>query len=367
MVIDAVVIGEGDISFRGLLDYFFNNPGFINRNPNLEGVAIRINNEILCFEKKYFIENLDELPMPGYEYFELEKYKYDTSNWFNPRKIKINSIQAPLLTSRSCPNHCNFCAMRFVMGNNFRARSPQNVFNEIKYLHDIYGINYFQIMDDNFTFSKKRTMDICEMIINSGLNINFDLSGGVMIRTVDEEVIDALVKAGCTRACLAIESGSEFIRNKIMRKNVSEEKILEVIKGFKKREVWLRAFFMIGLPEETEQTLNDTINLINRLDVNNITLNKVMPFPGTDLYEQCIKDNLFIDSFDTNNLWKGDVLTHDSGPSYFVIKPYNLSLDKLYEYENIIMVSVNKKNAKWDEHRKTLKSKLETASYENIN
>jgi radical SAM superfamily enzyme YgiQ (UPF0313 family) len=181
-----------------------------------------------------------------------------------------------------------------------------------------------------------------------------------MIRTVDEEVIDALVKAGCTRACLAIESGSGFIRNKIMRKNVSEEKILEVINEFKKREVWLRAFFMIGLPEETEQTLYDTINLIDRLDVNNITLTKVMPFPGTMLYEQCVKDNLFINSFDTSNLWKGDVLTQDAGPSHFVIQPYNLSLDKLYEYENIIMASINKKNAKWDEHRKTLKSKLGT-------
>jgi radical SAM superfamily enzyme YgiQ (UPF0313 family) len=353
--IDAIIIGEGETAFCRLLDYYFNKPSYFTENEILESVAIRIDDRILYFEKNNFIENLDNLAMPGYEYFELEKYQCDTSNWFNPKSIKISPVQAPLLTSRSCPNHCNFCAMRFVMGDKFRARSPQSVYNEIEYLYNNYGINYFQIMDDNFTFDKKRAMTICEMIIKNRLDINIDLSGGVMIRTMDEEIIDSLIKAGCIRVCIAIESGSEFIRNKIMHKNVSEKKLLETIKAFKSGGVWLRAFFMIGLPEEIEETLTDTINLIEKLNVDNITLNKVMPFPGTRLYEQCVRDNLFINNFDTENLWLGATLTNDAGPSHFVIKPYKLSMEKLYEYDNRIRNLVNEKNSEWDRHRNSLK------------
>jgi radical SAM superfamily enzyme YgiQ (UPF0313 family) len=291
--------------------------------------------------------------MPGYEYLELEKYPaYDTSKWFNPRNIKISSRQFPLLTSRSCPNQCNFCAMRFVMGDRIRFRSARHVVDEIKYFYDKYGINYFKIWDDNFTFDKQRTIEICQLIIRNKLKIYFDFPSGSMVRTLDEEVIDNLVEAGALRFWLAIESGSEFIRNKIMRKNISEEKILEVASLLKKRNVWVAAFFMLGMPEETEESCLDTMRMIEKLDIDIFSIPfHVNPFPGTKLFDQCVRDRLFTSEMRIDDLWKWDFSYAGVGPEDFLIKPYNMEIAKLKEYDQKIKALVFQKSLAWEKHK----------------
>jgi magnesium-protoporphyrin IX monomethyl ester (oxidative) cyclase len=341
--IDAVMLGEADLSFPALFKYYFDTSRETDVGA-IEGVVLRVGNDIMRNPKKQYIENLDELPMPGYEFIDLSKYKVDTSKWITQG---ASAVQLNLLTSRSCPNRCNFCAMRFVMGDRFRVRSARHVFDEIKFLHDTYGVNYFKIMDDNFTFDKKRTIEICDLIVQNNVKAAFDFSNGLMVRTLDEEVIDALCRAGGTRFYLAIESGSEYIRNKILHKNCSEQKIFDVISMIKKHQRLVVSFFLIGFPEETEETLNDTFSMIEKLEINTIAFGKVMPFPGTDLFEQCMKDNLFVNSFDVKNLWKGNYKTAESGAADFFIKPYNLSMDKLYEHSQKIEALVTKKNEQW--------------------
>jgi radical SAM superfamily enzyme YgiQ (UPF0313 family) len=298
--------------------------------------------------------------MPGYEYLELEKYPaYDTSKWFNPRNIKISGRIFPLLTSRSCPNQCNFCAMRFVMGDRIRFRSARHVVDEIKYVYDKYGINYFRICDDNFTFDRQRTMEICRLIIQVQLKIYLDFPNGLMIRTLDEEVIDNLVEAGALRFWLAIENGSEFIRNKIMRKNVSEEKILEVVSLLKKRNVWVSAGFMLGMPEETEESCLDTMRLIEKLDIDSFsTMSHVNPFPGTKLFDQCVRDKLFTSAIYTDGLWKGDFSYAGGGPEDFLIKPYNMEIAKLKEYDQKINALMLKKKSAWEKHQAETTARL---------
>ncbi|MDR2097985.1 MAG: radical SAM protein [Spirochaetaceae bacterium] len=319
---------------------------------NLDSVVIRIDGKIKSIPKKSYIENLDSLPVPGYEYFELEKYTWpDTGKWLNPKNIKINSAQISLLTSRSCPNMCNFCAMRFVMGNRIRFRSARNVVDEIKFLYDKYGMNYFRIMDDNFTFDRQRTIDICKLIIQNKLNIYFEFPNGIMVRTLDEEVIDYLVEAGGLRFWLAVESGSEFIRNKIMRKNITEKQILDTVSLLKKRNVWVSVFFMLGMPEETEQSCLDTIRLIEKLDLNLVMMNHVNPFPGTKLFEQCARDKLFNQDVNIDALWKGETLIKAAGPKDFIIKPYEMEIKKLEEYDKKIRDLIAQKNSAWEKHK----------------
>jgi radical SAM superfamily enzyme YgiQ (UPF0313 family) len=291
--------------------------------------------------------------MPGYEYLELEKcLPYDTSKWLNPHGIKINSLQFPLLTSRSCPNQCNFCAMRFVMGDRIRFRSARHVVDEIKYVYYKYGINYFKIYDDNFTFDRQRTIEICRLIVRDKLKIYFDFPNGLMVRTLDEEVIDNLVEAGALRFYIAIESGSEFIRNKIMRKNVSEEKILETASLLKKRNVWVSAFFMLGMPEETEESCMDTARLIEKLDIDYYPPpSHANPLPGTKLFNQCVRDSLFTSELRIDSLWKGDFSYTSAGPDDFFIKPYNMEIAKLKEYDQKIKALMLQKNAAWEKHK----------------
>jgi radical SAM superfamily enzyme YgiQ (UPF0313 family) len=354
--IDAVVLGEGEKAFPLLLKEYLSNQDCININ-NLDSIVIRVGGGgVITIPKSNYIENLDSIK-PDYEPLCLKDYERNTEKWFDPNNIKISAVQMPILTSRSCPNSCNFCSMRFVMGNKIRFRSAENVFNELKMLYEIYGINYFKIMDDNFAYNKKRTLEICDMIIRNNLKIAMEFTNGLMVKTLDKEVVDALCMAGASIFCLAIESGSDYIRNTIMRKNCSKEFIFEVIQNLREHNVCIYALFMIGLPEETAETIDDTTNMITDLFVEHISISIVNPFPGTALYNQCKRDNLFTSKFDENNLWNNSLETYDStvkdigaGLNFFPIKPYNLSLEILVKKYTDLCTLINIKNQKWNDH-----------------
>jgi radical SAM superfamily enzyme YgiQ (UPF0313 family) len=131
---------------------------------------------------------------------------------------------------------------------------------------------------------------------------------------------------------LAIESGSDFIRNKVMGKHLSNDQIMEVVKLTKKfPSLFVRAFFIMGMPEETIETLEDTYKMIQNIDVDQTVLFNVLPFPGTRLFEQILRDNLLIDEIDIKQLWNYSHLYLTKNKKFF-IKPYNLTIDKLVEY-----------------------------------
>jgi anaerobic magnesium-protoporphyrin IX monomethyl ester cyclase len=327
--VDAVVIGEGDATLKKMLTLD------MDKWDTIEGLAFRNrNHEIIVNGKTSFIEKLDELPPPAYDLFNFNDYRLNTSGWYNPKKLDIGT-SAPVLTSRSCPCKCNFCGMNLIMGTKFRQRSAESVFKEIEYLHNVHNIRYFNIMDDNFTLNKKRTLQICRYIIDSKMNISFDLPNGAMTRTLDDEVIDALAEAGFAYCFLAIESGSDFIRNKVMHKDLSKDTIFRVVESFRRHpSVHLAAFFIMGMPEDTKETLDETYELIEQLDLDSYKMSVATPFPGTNLFKQCQEDNLFVKKHDRDLLWRDSTwfqrILNEDHPFFF--KPYNMEIPELEEY-----------------------------------
>ena len=324
--IEYVCIGEGEEQYVEILKRA--------QNPEIsiccEGIGFRRNREVVIREKTQFICDLDSLPMPAYSLVNFDDYRHDLSKWHNPKGHKFD-ISVPLITSRSCPNRCNFCSMFLVMGPRFRARSAIKVVDEMEYLYLEHGVRHYSIMDDNLTFSKTRTLAICDEICKRGLDIQFDTPNGLMVRTLDEEVIGALADAGWVRGSIAIESGSNYIRNKIVGKGLKEETIYRVLDWVEKYpHIFIRAYFIMGFPEDTCETLDATYQMIERLKLDDVYVNNLLPFPGTKLFNQCVNDNLLID-FSADNIWQADCL-FTTGNSRFFIKPYNLSLEKLEEY-----------------------------------
>jgi radical SAM superfamily enzyme YgiQ (UPF0313 family) len=176
-----------------------------------------------------------------------------------------------------------------------------------------------------------------------------DFQSGLMIRTLDEEVINALCDAGGIRFSLAVESGSDYIRNTILRKNCSKEKITSVVNLLKSRGVIVNAFFIIGFPEETEESLSETLEFMDNLNIDFPALNILRPTLGTDLFEQCYQDRLFTYEFDKSRLWTGEHETLHSqyGDMGFFIKPYKLTMEKLIEYDVKMNNVVKKKMRNW--------------------
>lgn len=325
--IDWIVLGEGEetiVQFVNMLKE--KSDGF----EKIDGFAFRKNERVIVNPKTGLIKDPDTIPFPAYNLVDLKDYYVDTSNWHNPKNLPINT-SVPILTSRSCPHRCSFCSMFMVMGPKWRARTPQNVVDEIEYVYTKFNHRHFSFMDENFSLSRSRALEICNLILKRNLNLQFETPNGLSISTLDEEILDALVSAGMVRTYLAIESGSDYIRNKIMRKNLKKEKIYEITKLVKKyKQLNTAAFFIIGMPEETKETLMDTYKMIKEINVGRVFLMNLVPFPGTEVFEQALKDNLLIDT-DSNELYlAGD--RYFTNYKHIFLRPYKLSIDEMLDF-----------------------------------
>jgi len=206
--------------------------------------------------------------------------------------------------------------------------------DEIQLLYDTYGQRHFSFMDDNININKKHIMEICKQIMQRNLDIQFETPNGLMVSALDREVMDMMVQAGWVRGAIAIESGSDFIRNKVMGKHLKREKIFEITQMAKAyRNLYFKAYFIIGMPEDTRETLMETYDMVKEINVDETYVTNLIPFPGTAVFEQSLRDNLFIEEFDVNNLWRMDGF-HYTNNKRFYIKPYQLELEELREFRN---------------------------------
>ncbi len=323
--VDYVIQGEGEASFPELMNALSRGADV----SKIDGLAFRRDGQVVVNEKKSFIQDLDSLPFPDYSLIDLKDYYFDTSHWQNPKGLPIN-IPIPLITSRSCPNRCNFCSMFLAHGKKWRPRSPKNVVDEIEYIYKEYGQKYFSIMDDNFTLGKARAMEIAREIVRRKLNIQFDAPNGLAVATLDKEMLDALVEAGLIRFSVGIESGSDYIRNTVIGKRLSTEAIVrfnKLIYEYRGR-LDVKAFIIIGFPEETKETLGQTYSLLETLNVQRVEIFYAVPYPGTELFQQCVREKCITKPL--GEIWRFE--GWDNEIERPCIKPHALEMEDLVQF-----------------------------------
>jgi len=325
--IDFVIVGEGEESFLSLVNSI--SRGGTNVAA-IDGLAYRVDAEVILNPKTKFIADPDILPFPDYNAINIQEYNMDTSGWYSPKGLKIGQPYN-VITSRSCPQRCSFCSMWLVHGLKTRVRSAENVLDEIEFLYKEYDVRYFEFMDDNMTFEKQRTLDICRGILKRKLDIQFATPNGVAMNRLDKEIVDALVEAGMIWISVAPESGSEFIRNKCMGKGLSNEKIYEIVNACAAhKKLFIKGFFIIGMPQETHQTLEDTYKMIKELPLDKFALNFATAYPGTRLFDYCIQNGLI--KYQLEDYMDIEDLQFRSNKPHF--KPHNLELDDLIVFQN---------------------------------
>ena len=293
--IDYVVIGEGEHTISQLIDA-------INTNQDvsrIDGLAYKLNNQIKINPKISFIQDLDSLPFPARHLLSMDKYfKINMPHGVTTRR----SPNTSMITSRGCPAQCVFCAIHPIWGKKFRARSAQNVVKEIKHLIDNYGIKELQFEDDNLTFDKKRAMSIFEQMIKEKLDILWTTPNGVALWAMDEQMLLKMKQSGCYRLCLAIESGDQDVLYKIINKPLDLNKAKNLISFAYKNGFETDAFFVIGFPGETKKQIKKTFSFGRSLQVSNVNYYIATPYPGTKLYEQCVKGNYLVKDFQADSL-----------------------------------------------------------------
>lgn len=328
--IDYVVIGEGETQVAEIAN--INDDGAFERLSEVQALGFRDNNgNVVVNDRVSYIEDLDKIPMAAWDEIEFENYYSDHSSWHNPKGLEFK-VSVPIITSRSCPFHCNFCTCYANMGRTFRRRDPKKVVDEIELLNQQYGQTYFRIVDDNFILIKKHVMDICHEIKKRNLDIQFETSCGLHISSLDEDLIASLAEAGCVFASLPIEHGNDKIRNIVIGKNLQRDTIYSTASLLKKYDILTSGSFVMGFPEDTKDTLEDTYRMINDLELDLNYVLTLMPFAGSKVFNQAVQDDLLTDKIDLDRLWEGNVLLDGLQDDHFFIKPYNMTIDELKVY-----------------------------------
>lgn len=327
--IDAIALGEGEDQVVALAQAFAD--GNWTSFHNIEALAFRDRDgQVTVTPRRGYIKDLDRLPLPAWDLIRLEEYYTDHSSWYNPRGLDIK-MSVPILSSRSCPYSCSFCSVHKMMGRGLRLRSPELVVDEMQMLYERYGLNYFGFVDDNLTLNKPHIMTICREIVRRRMVIQFESFNGYNLNSLDEEILGAMVEAGCVYVILPIEHGSDRIRQEIIGKTLPREKIFQVVELCKRFNLLTRGYFIMGFPEETRETLMDTYNLILDLQLDMNQVFNLIPYPGTRLFQQALRDGLFLNEIDVARLWDG---TWDLNAlqNQFYLRPYRLGLEEMWEF-----------------------------------
>ena len=325
--IDYIVVGEGEKTIVSLAKAVEKNDDTLLNE--IKSFAFRDKDQKVKFNlQRDFVENLDNLPMPAWDLIDMNEFGMKLDNYYNPRNLPLK-FKSALFSSRACPLDCNFCDMFLVMGKKHRKRSVKTIVAEMEMLKKDFGVNYFSFMDDQLTLNRGHILELCDEIIKRNLNIQFDTPNGLWINSLREEVIAKMAEAGLVSATLAIEHGDEYMRNEVIGKKLEKKKIFEVAALIKKYKIMSSGLFILGFPEDTNETLQQTYDMMHELQLDKMTSTTLIPFPGTALYKQVIKDNLLVHNWNIDELWKTPI-SHAQGE--ILIKPYNLTIDELYKW-----------------------------------
>lgn len=328
--IDGIGMGEGEKTITPIINALLKNKELTDE----KGVAY-LKNGLVIKNGIELIENLDEL----------QDYDYSLLEGNIKEKISLD-------VGRGCPFGCKYCSTKTFWKRNFRLKSSERIIREITYIKNNFNVDYFNFEHDLFTANRSKVIDFCNKIIKSNLNIKWTCSSRV--DTLDEEMIDIMYKAGCRGMFLGIETGSPRMQ-KIINKNLRLNEVKNIANKLKKNGIMVVTSFIYGFPEETEDDLEKTLNLIYdliKIDIDIIQLHLFAVFPGTD-YMNELKDYLYL----SNNFSDAAFTDHISNEEKKIIEcnkeifsqymDFNIGIRRDFKYLDIYAHKLLKKIIKY--------------------
>lgn len=241
----------------------FGNGSCINSIVRGEGEYVfeeALNKSIVSAER---IKNLDSLPWMAREtLIGLKNY--------NPNDLGF------IMTSRGCPNSCNFCCSESLWGKKIRTRNISNVVEEMDSIHNKYRTNKFYITDDTFTLNEKRVKEFCDKVSER----TYSWSCLTRADRLNERMLEQMINSGCYMIKIGIESGSQRVLD-LMNKQINVKQIEDTAKLLNKNAMPWLAYLMIGVPGETEKNVDETMDLVKRINPSYISSAIYTPYPGT--------------------------------------------------------------------------------------
>lgn len=335
--LDYVIMGEAEFTLRDILNGLPDN--------EILGICYRENFQSVKNERRPFIDDLDILPFPA-------RHLVDNSKYTRPDNGKV---QAVIKVARGCPFHCFFCLATPVSGAKVRMRSAENIIAEIRECVEKYNIRNFLFWSDIFNINRDWTIDLCKKIIESGLKITW--SSNTRADTMDEEMAKMMYKSGCRLVSIGVESGSQKMLDNIGKK-ITLDDIRNTVKILKKNKIKIYNYFVIGLPWETEETVEETVKFAIELDSNFISFYTATPLPGTKFFAYAMLNKLVEGNMDFKSAYYQPVVRshelskerifelHKKAVKHFYLRPKFiiktlLSLRSFAEFKNYFKAGIN--------------------------
>ncbi len=226
------------------------------------------------------IADLDSLPWPAYHLFKMEGYTN-----LQPATDRVDGSRSfSILTSRGCPYRCTFCSQS-IMPIKWRSRSPENVIEEWRHLVEDMGAQEIGVLDDSANIRVKRMEELGRLLIENKLNhVPWIFVNGIRANLASKELLQLLKEAGLKRVAFGVETGDPDILLSIDKK-VDHDTIRQAFKNAKEVGLETIAFMIIGLPGETRETMQRTIDFAIELDPLIANFSMMTPYPGTKVYE----------------------------------------------------------------------------------
>jgi len=235
------------------------------------------------------IADLDSLPWPAYHLFQMEHYTN-----LQPATDNVDGARSfSILTSRGCPYRCTFCSQS-IMPIKWRSRSPESVIAEWRHLVEDLGALEIGILDDSANIRVKRLEEMGKMLIENNLNhVPWIFVNGIRANLASKELLQLLKDAGLKRTAFGVETGDPEIL-KTIDKRVDHDTIRWAFKNAKEVGLETIAFMIIGLPGETRESMQKTIDFAIELDPLIANFSMMTPYPGTKVYEIVKRQGRFL-------------------------------------------------------------------------
>jgi anaerobic magnesium-protoporphyrin IX monomethyl ester cyclase len=309
-MLDVVFVGEADFSFADFCDAL---------DPlGISGLWYRDGETIINNGWRPLIENLDDLPMPAWDLYDPENYKGKVS--------RLLAKRTPLLVaefSRGCVFECDFCASKLTLGQGYRKKSPERCAAEVARIKEV-GFKEFWLADDIFTSDQKWATSVCNAITAKNLDIAWTCTNGIRVESADNEVFNALKRAGCYRVGFGFESGNDDILKSFGKGGkASVEQGEKAVALARKAGLDTSGTFLLGLAQDTETTMMDTIHYASQLPLDMMKFGVTIAFPGTVMFDQYAKKH-WVRTFDWDKycVFTDEALFTHEHLSYDTIKKY---------------------------------------------
>lgn len=246
---------------------------------HIKGLGWRKGHEPMMNQDRPFIPNLDDVPIPMHHLLPLQKY----------RAPMMKTAYTFIVSSRGCSAGCTYCIKHVSYQWSLRLRSAENIVKELWVLKKL-GIDYIHMYADLFTLSRKQVVELCNLIIKENLNIKWTCNSRVDY--VDEEMLALMGKAGCWMIAWGIESGNAEILHHA-RKGADPAKAARALAWSRKAGIKNWGYFIIGLPGETEATIQETMAFSKKLPLDIALFHIAAPYPGTPFFFEVVKNGWF--------------------------------------------------------------------------